>query len=43
MMRPEAAWYIDTRPATKLSFSACGFVNWCEAGVVATVQVDLWK
>jgi len=28
---------------TNLSFSECGFVNWCEAGVVATLQLDFWK
>jgi hypothetical protein len=28
---------------TNLTFTECGFVNWCEAGVVATLQVDLWK
>jgi uncharacterized protein (TIGR02001 family) len=28
---------------TNLTFSECGFVDWCEAGVVASLQLDLWK
>jgi uncharacterized protein (TIGR02001 family) len=28
---------------TDLGFAECGFVNWCEAGLVATLQVDLWR
>jgi hypothetical protein len=35
---------LDVRYAdTNLGFAACGGVNWCEAGVSATLQVDLWK
>jgi uncharacterized protein (TIGR02001 family) len=35
---------IDLRYAdTDLGFAACGGVNWCEAGVVATLQLDLWR
>lgn len=28
---------------TNLGFSECGFVNWCQAGVAATLRVDLWR
>jgi uncharacterized protein (TIGR02001 family) len=28
---------------TNLGVTECGGVNWCEPGVVATLQVDLWK
>jgi uncharacterized protein (TIGR02001 family) len=28
---------------TNLGFAECGFINWCEAGVAATLRLDLWK
>lgn len=35
---------VDLRySGTDLSVVECGSVNWCEAGVVATLQLDLWK
>jgi hypothetical protein len=34
---------IDVRYTdTDLGFTECGGVNWCEAGVAATLQLDLW-
>jgi uncharacterized protein (TIGR02001 family) len=35
---------LDVRYAdTDLSFSECGFVDWCESGVNATLQIDFWE
>jgi uncharacterized protein (TIGR02001 family) len=35
---------IDLRYSdTDLGFTECGGVNWCQAGVAATLQMDLWR
>ncbi|MGD2167861.1 MAG: hypothetical protein PVF63_07105 [Gammaproteobacteria bacterium] len=28
---------------TDQNFAECGFVDWCEAGITLTLQIDLWK